>query len=157
MKLYELTGQWLALRDSCEDTEVEQIYLATLEGQIEDKAQGIGMVLKELESTVDALKAEESRLRARRSTVEAKIDWLRDYMKAQMELMGKDKIKTPLFSWSLSDGPARVVITDEALIPEYFWKVIREPSKTLIQEAYKNDGEVVPGTEMQRSRVLRFK
>jgi hypothetical protein len=57
---------------------------------------------------------------------------------------GLKKIEADDMTLTTGLGPASVVITDEAMLPESFWRVKREPNKVAIGEALKG-GVTVPG------------
>ena len=157
MKLYELTGEYAALQRLAEDGEDVTERLATLEGQLEAKAESISAILAGLDADAEALKAEEDRLAARRKALENNRDRLREYVKANMVGRGIERIKTPVFTWSVGDGPERVAVVDEALIPDEYFRIKREVARSEILKAYKESGECVPGTAIERSKVLRIR
>ena len=70
MNLYELTEQYLALQEMAYDPEVdEQVFQDTMEGlwgEIEDKADGYAKIILGMKADIEALRAEEMRLAARR-------------------------------------------------------------------------------------------
>ena len=74
MKLYELTEQFLALQDLVYDPEVDdQVLQDTMDGlwgEIEEKADGYAKIIKGMQGDIEALKAEENRLVARRKALE---------------------------------------------------------------------------------------
>lgn len=118
MKLYELTEQWDAVFNMMEDGETdEQVVFDTLEaieGEIEDKADNYAKIIRNLQASVDALKAEEDRLYQRRKSAENHIQRLKDTLQANLEFIGKTKFKTDLFSFSVSKngGKQPIFITD---------------------------------------------
>ena len=63
MRLYELAEQWDAVFNMMEDGETdEQVIFDTLqsiEGEIEDKADNYAKMIRNLQASVDVLKAEE--------------------------------------------------------------------------------------------------
>ena len=70
MRLYELTEQWDNVFYMMEDGETdEQVIFDTLEaieGEIEYKADNYAKIIRNLQASVDVLKAEEERLYQRR-------------------------------------------------------------------------------------------
>lgn len=118
MKLYELTEQWDDVFNMMEDGETdEQVVFDTLEaieGEIEDKADNYAKIIRNLQASVDALKAEEDRLYQRRKSAENHIQRLKDTLQANLEFIGKTKFKTDLFSFSVSKngGKQPIFITD---------------------------------------------
>lgn len=118
MKLYELTEQWDAVFNMMEDGETdEQVIFDTLEsieGEIEDKADNYARMIRNLQASVDVLKAEEERLYQRRKSTENHIQRLKDNLQANLEFIGKTKFKTDLFSFSVAKngGKQPLSITD---------------------------------------------
>ena len=82
MRLYELAEQWDAVFNMMEDGETdEQVIFDTLEsieGEIEDKADNYAKMIRNLQASVDVLKAEEERLYQRRKSTENHIQRLKD-------------------------------------------------------------------------------
>ena len=145
--LYDLTGAWLDLYDMADDPDMDaDVWFDTIEGiegEIEDKADGYAKVIAQLNADAVAIKAEEDRLYSRRKTIENRINNMKSRLQAMMELTGKTKFKTPLFSFSVQKNPASVVIDNEALIPDAYW-IPQEPKldKAAIKEALKSEDEV---------------
>lgn len=105
MKLYELTEEYLTLQELAYNPEVdEQTLRDTLDGvsgEFEDKAVGCAKIIVNAKADIEAIKAEEDRLRARRKHLESQMDWLKNYLLANMQAIGKEKIKTALFNISV--------------------------------------------------------
>ena len=131
MRLYELTEQWDTVFNMMEDGETdEQVIFDTLEaieGEIEDKADNYAKIIRNLQASVDVLKAEEERLYQRRMSTENHIHRLKNTLQANLEHIGKTKFKTALFTYTVAanGGKAPLVITDnlgdipgEFLIPQ---------------------------------------
>ena len=144
--LYDLTGAWLDLYDMADDPDMDaDVWFDTIEGiegEIEDKADGYAKVIAQLNADAVAIKAEEDRLYSRRKTIENRVNNMKSRLQAMMELTGKTKFKTPLFSFSVQKNPASVVIDNEALIPDAYW-IPQEPKldKAAIKEALKSEDE----------------
>lgn len=118
MRLYELTEQWDTVFNMMEDGETDdQVIFDTLEsieGEIEDKADNYARMIRNLQASVDVLKAEEERLYQRRKSTENHIQRLKDNLQANLEFIGKTKFKTDLFSFSVAKngGKQPLSITD---------------------------------------------
>lgn len=71
--LYELTEQYLAVRDMLFDEDVdEQVIndtLESIEGAIEVKADNYAKIIREMSATAAVIKQEEARLAARRKSL----------------------------------------------------------------------------------------
>lgn len=117
LTLYELTDEFLQLQQILEDGEAdEQIYQDTLESleyDLEEKANNYAKIIRNFESQIETLKAEERRLKDRRQVCEKAIKRLKDNLQAAMVQTGKRKIKTDLFSFTVAkNGGALPVIVD---------------------------------------------
>jgi len=131
MNIYELTGQWNQLYEMADDPEMDaDVWFDTmeaLEGEIEDKADGYAKVIKQLEADAVAIKAEKDRLAVKQSSLENKARYLKQRLQDAMEAVGKDKIKTDLFSFNIQNNPPSVFIPDESIVPDEF--LIPQPAK----------------------------
>lgn len=159
MKLYEITGAYLQLQERAEEGEDITEALAQLDDALEQKATSVVRVVQGLEADVQAIRAEEQRLKKRRESIEANVERVREYLKHNMAAQGIRQIKSPQFVISLRDGPPKVRVIDEAQLPREYVreKVTREPNKVAILDAYKSAGEVVPGTEVVQEPCLQIK
>ena len=146
MNLYELTSQWQEVADMMEDGDVEeQVILDTLEsieGEIEDKADGYAKVIAILNANLAAIKSETDRLYIRRKVIENNIDRMKRSLESAMRATGKTKFKTQLFSFNIQKNPPSTQILDEEKIPGEFW-VMQEPTinKTAIKDYLKANGD----------------
>lgn len=140
--IYELTDAWKTVEEMLYDGETdEQTILDTLEsieGEIEDKADNYARLIKNMAADVTALKAEEERLHGRRTSLENRIQRLKNTLQANLEFIGKTKFKTQMFSFSVSKngGKQPLVITDNlGDIPgKYLIPQIPLPDKEAIRE-----------------------
>lgn len=130
--LYELTGAWLDLYDMADDPDMEadvQAWFDTmegLEGEIEDKADGYAKIIAQLNADASAIKAEEERLYSRRKAIENRVKDMKDRLQNMMEMTGKTKFKTALYSFSIQKNPVSLVIDNERIIPPKWW-IKQEP------------------------------
>lgn len=157
--LYDLTSDLLALGNMLTSGEIdEQTYadtLASLEFDTEAKLEGYAMLIRNLDAHADAIRNEESRLRAKRVAAENAMERLKDRIKHHLVATGQTKAKAGLFSWSLRTSRA-VAVVDESLIPAELFRVKTEPDKTAIRE-WIDAGGTVPGAviEERTSVVLK--
>lgn len=148
--LYELTEEARELQDMIEEYPPET-FSDTMEGlqlMIEDKADSYAAVNQNITNEIAALKAEEERLRVRRSALERNQMRLCKAIKEAMNALGKNKIKTEKFTFSVSkNGGLQPIKVDGEKLPDKYKKVIMEPDIERIREAVKN-GEIIPGVEV---------
>jgi len=117
-----------------------------IEAQFQEKAQAIVATAFNVESGIDAIDAQIKRLQERKLTIKAKSEWLRNYLKKNMEASGISKIDCPLFSITLSAPSKQVEIENESLLPDEFVSVKTDvkPDKAALAKALKK-GVEVPG------------
>ena len=157
MNLYELSLSFQEVQNMDLDPEVMQDTLDSIEDAIENKAENIAKLIRNLESDVSAYKEEEDRLKTKRQATENKVKWLKTYLEDNMKLTGKTKFKSGMFNFSIQKNPASVNIVDEKAIPEEFL-IPQSPKvdKTSIKEILKR-GIEVPGAELKQTEGLRIR
>ena len=157
MNLYELSVAFQEVQNMELDPEVMKDTLDSINDAIENKAENIAKLIRNLESDVSAYKEEEDRLKTKRQATENKVKWLKTYLEDNMKLTGKTKFKSGMFNFSIQKNPASVNITDERIIPEEF--LVQQPpkvDKTSLKEALKN-GIEIPGAELKQTEGLRIR
>jgi len=159
MRLYELTEAWAAIQDmiDAEDTEDKQIIAAleNIDEAIDQKADGYGRMIKNLQAQAEVVKVEEKRLAAKRQTLENQAKRLQKHLEAAMIATNKRKINTELFVFSVQKNAPSLADFDEAIVPEEYWKVTRSIDRSALLKAVK-DGEV-EGIELKQTESLRIR
>ena len=159
MKLYDLAQNYAQLLEMADDMESDALVdtLEALQGEIEEKAENIAKLIKNLEADAKIIKEEEQRLAERRRAIEAKVDRLKAYLQEQLEVAGLQKVKRPTITVAIQNNPPSVEIADEKLIPSEF--MIPQPAKIdkkAILERLKN-GEEIPGAKLVQGRGVRIR
>ena len=168
MTLYELTQGFQELWEMIDDPEVDDdVIMDTLEGvdgEIEDKADGYAKVIANANALAAGIKAEEARLAARRKSIENRIQRMKQSLKTAMEVTGKTKFKTDLFSFSVAKngGKAPLIISEEYLtapekLPLGFQKVKVEPNTDMIRERLDAGDTLEFAKYGERGTSLRIK
>ena len=156
MNLYEITKSYLEIQNIIEAQEQDDDMLAkcleTLAGDITEKAENIAKVLKNIDANVDAIANEQKRLANKKQSLENSKERLKDYLKNSLVACGMDKVKSDLFTISIRKAPASVVIDDELLIDDKYYKITKAVSKTLIKEALQN-GDIVDGARLDKTNT----
>lgn len=168
--IYELTEMMLQLMNLLYDEEVDEEELLkaceSVEMEIEDKADGYAKVLKNMDSDIKGLQAEERRLKERRQSLERRKVYLSHNLEQSMKAIGKTKFKTDLFSFSIAKNPAKVEVRDEHAFIEWCKKSgrddllrLKEPeiNKTALKDAILKDGEIIDGAEIVQTEGLRIR
>ena len=157
--LYELSDAFLniATDEELSDEEIQE-QLAKLEMELEEKvSNGIGLI-QSLKATADGMKAEENRLKQRRTALENRIGKIKDYYQSELAAMGKKKILTPRGAMTIAKcgGKMPLKIDDENLSPQNFWRKIYEVDKDKLREALE-DGEIISGAHLEeRGNYLKI-
>lgn len=159
MRLYELTEAWAAIQDmiDAEDTEDKQIIsaLENIDEAIDQKADGYGRMIKNLQAQAEVVKVEEKRLAAKRQTLENQAKRLQKHLESAMIATNKRKINTELFVFSVQKNAPSLADFDEAIVPEEYWKVTRSVDRSALLKAVK-DGEV-EGIGLKQTESLRIR
>jgi hypothetical protein len=178
-KLFEISADILAIVEQQDEvpqtTEALEQALNSLQIEFQDKALGVVHFVLNETADIDAIGIEIGRLVKMKQSKENRIEWLKAYLKTQMEIVGKDKIQTPLRKIAIQNNPKSVKINDENIIPDAYKKftvtlsdskylqdvLIAAPdskvdmtiSKTKIKEALEqgvgvNGAEIIQGTRL---------
>jgi hypothetical protein len=159
-KLYELSTAYNAILQQIEDADETQLECLTdtldaVNAEISVKVDGISKMLKILDDTA-SIEAEIKRLQDRKKSQESKVRWLKSYLQGQMELLGKDKIKTDLFTVSIQNNPPSVDDYDPSMIPATYQKVSYDIDRRRILDDLKA-GKEVPGCALKQSKSIRIR
>lgn len=162
--LYELTGNYVTLMDMLDDPEVDPITLMdtldAVEGELDEKAENYGRIIRNLEAEATALKEEADRLSRRKKTIDNNIDSLKKRLQLSMELTGKDSIDTPLFKFRLQkNAPSVVVDLDDLQDMPMEYLTYHEPTvnKTALKDALKAGLDLTGIAHLEQSQSLRIR
>lgn len=144
--LYELTEEWVAVKDMFYDDEAdEQVIFDTLEaieGEIEDKADKYAIILRTMAGDIETIRKEEARLYARRASLERRSKTLKERLQANLEFVGKTKFKTALFSFSIAKNggkqPIEITSNMDEIPGKYLIPQPPVPDKEAIRELLKD-------------------
>lgn len=155
MKLYDLAEIYENL-ENIDDEVAVVAAMDSVDAALEEKLESTAKVIRNLEAEADGLEAEEKRLKARKAAVKNRIADIKGYVQQNLEAMGKDKVTSGIFKWSIQANAPSVNILDESLIPDDYWKIERMPMKTEIKKAIES-GELTEGVELVRTKSLRLR
>ena len=176
-RLFEISDEFAQLFDEFEELmdyaeengisseEAEKAWFETLdaiETQFEIKADSVAQYIKELKAKSDAIKAEELKLKARRTTYENKVERLKLYLKENMEKMNRKKIETARSKILIrNNAPSLSISNEQAFIKMLESKGREELLKRAEPEIRKNDvknlmkaGEVFDGAELVSTKSI---
>lgn len=155
MKLYDIAEIYENLENIDDDVAVSAA-MDSVDAALEEKLESTAKVIRNLEAEAEALEAEEKRLKARKMAVKNRIADIKGYVQQNLEAMGKDKVTSGIFKWSIQANAPSVNILDESLIPDAYWKIERKSMKTEIKKAIEA-GELTKGVELVRTKSLRLR
>ena len=139
--------------DSAEEVNAK---LEELEFDRTAKIENIALYIKNMESLVVSLKAEEKALADRRRAREKRIENLKNYLTSSMVAANENGIETSKVCISFRKSES-VVVNEEILDKKYFnEKVSYTPDKTAIKKALK-DGATIEGAYIETKQNLQLK
>lgn len=151
--LYELTGQFLDIYNMDLDDETKADTLESIDwnSDYEEKVENYIKVIKNIESDVEARKAEIKRLTELNKADEKKKDHLKETLSTSMQLTGHERVDTPLFKVSFRKSQA--VEVDELVLPESYKVATWKPDKKRLKEDLKNGLEIVGASLVERKNL----
>lgn len=157
--LYELTDNYQHVLEIAEQLDEETLKdtLDSLDDAIDSKAENSAKVIRELEGNINALTSEIQRLNERKTALNNNVRFLKEYLQNEMEKVGKDKIKSDLFTVGIQNNPPSVRVEDERKIPrDYFAPQDPKLDKTKLKDELKR-GKEIEGAELRQTRGLRIR
>lgn len=157
--LYELTGSYAQIQRMIEEgAEGLEDTLESIDGALADKLESYAMVIRNIESDVEGLKAEEKRLADRRKTMENGIKRMETAMHESMSSTGEQKIQSEKFTFTIQKNPPALKVVDESIIPIEYVTVeeVRKIDKESIKQQLKS-GEEIPGVEMTQGENFKIR
>lgn len=141
------TGEVISVTDALEKLEMAR----------ETKIENAAMMVKNLSAEAAAIKAEEEKLAKRRKAIENKVDGVKQFLVRALtrEDGTSEKFRTARAAVTVKLNPAKVIISDEKLLPEVFFREIidRKPDRAQIKEVLSR-GIEVPGAALERGRSV---
>ena len=163
-KLFDITAEYAELLDRINaaaeenEGEVPQELLDEVIGKdtaFEEKAETIAKAIKNYESDAKAYAEAEKTFAAKKKRATNSVTYLKELLKSCMLIIGKDKIKTPLFNVSTRTSTA-VVVEDENSIPDGYFRVRRELAKDEIMKALEG-GFIVNGARLGKNTNIQIR
>lgn len=145
--LYELSRSMAeidALLSENTDDETNEILESAREKlmvDIDSKMESILEYISRCRGMVDYYKSEESRIAAKRKSIEKRTEWLKGLVMSQMKSENLTKKEYGTYTCSICKNPPKIVLADEAemFLPDDMCVISRVPNKTAIKAAM--DGE----------------
>lgn len=166
MRLYDIANDYIALMNAIENDEIPEDAvndtLEAIQGELEEKADNIGCLLKELEAEINAFKVEEQRLAERRKKKEKLYDRLKNYLSDSLITAGINKLETTRNA--ISFRKSEVAEVNEVAFMEWAKvnradlitvKVTESANKPEIKKALKS-GEEIPGAVLVTKQNIQL-
>lgn len=161
--IYEISSNLMKIMEMMDNPELDPQTLGdtfeAIEGEFEEKADAYARIMKNLEGDVAALSSEIKRLSDKKVVVENNIRRMKQALQIAMEMTGKTKFKTDLFSFGIQkNAPSVVIDTDLNNLPPEYLK-FREPEadKAKIREAIKNGEDLTGFAHLEHTESLRIR
>ncbi len=134
-----------------------QEYLNYLPVLRKDKLEQFGLLIKNLQAEINAIKAEEKTLAERRKSKEKFVDRLKENVTSSLIAFGEKKFETAKVVFSFRKSEV-LEVQEGAKLPEEFSnvKVTIEPNKVALKAALKA-GEVIDGVCLVEKQNLQIK
>lgn len=161
--IYELTADIQLLWNLMENGEIDDDTLIDAmqnsQEELSIKLEHYCMFIKNMEADAKAFKEEEQRLAARRKTLENTIEKAKKAMQYAMDVAGEKKVKGKLFSISLQNNPASVVLDEQYMenIPEKYLIHKTDINKRLMAEDIKNGIDLEGLAHLEQSEGIRIR
>lgn len=157
--LYQLTDEYMQLLDMAEDPDVEPDVLKdtmdAIGGEIEMKADGYAKVIHQLTADADSIGKEIDRLTARKKAIEGNAGRMKTSLQDAMQVTGKTKFKTQLFSFRIQKSAPSVVMDSDEIPDKYLVPQAPKVDKKGISAALKA-GEVLGFAHLEQTESLRI-
>ncbi|WP_040209830.1 siphovirus Gp157 family protein [Clostridium polynesiense] len=159
MKLYELSQNYKNLQELLDNEDIPQELITNalneVEGQIEEKAENIAKLMKNLDADAKALKEEEKRLSDKRKAIENRVSAVKSYLYENMKVTGKTKFKTSLFSFSIAKNGGKAPLDVYGKVPVEFCDLV--PNNEKIRQALEEGQELDFAILQERGESLRIR
>lgn len=159
--LYEMGADYVELLDMITegvDPQVIQDTLEGLEGEIEEKCDNCAKLCRELKHRAAGLREEAERMIASARACENSEARIMEHMQHIMELTGKTKFKTKLFSYGIQNNPATVVLDSLKDIPkEYLIEQEPKVDKKAIKQAIQDGVDFTGIAHLETKTSLRIR
>lgn len=160
MNLFELTENYVKFftefDNADEITDEMQEMANNLNVEIEEKCDNYAKMIRNLEADVEAYKNQEKIFNEKRKVAENKVKWLKQNLQASMELQGRKKVKTDLFSFNIQKNAPSLEITDEKNIDDSYYVIERKLNKRELLSDIK-EGLIIDGVGIKQTESLRIR
>ena len=164
MKLFEISGQYQKVLEEAINVETGEIdetalmKLDEIKESAEQKGIAVASCIKNLMAEHEAVKSAKAAMAEREKRLEREVDWLRGYLKDNMEKCSINEISCPYFIVKMKKNPPSVDVKDESLLPmEYIKeKTVLSIDKLKIHRDI-SAGHKIPGVELVQKNSITIR
>lgn len=164
LTLYQLSDKLLLAQEQLAASEFDEATirdtLEGLEGEVAQKMESVLAIYRNIDALQEQIGMAIADMSIRKARLVMRAEWLREYVKEQMERTGISKIECPYFVAKIAKNPPRVVVDNLFDIPKGFIHYPPPPVPSVdrksVAEAWKR-GDEVPGTHMEQGTRLEVK
>jgi hypothetical protein len=119
--------------------------------ELTEKATNVAAFARNLDASAKAIKEAEQAMARRRRALENRSQWIKDYLKRNMEATGITKIECPWFVLSIRNNPPAVDVTDKDALPDDVVTVTLEIDRAAYNAIKDSlNGHQVTGTKVDK-------
>lgn len=156
MNLYDLAVAYRRLADL--DDEGFETALSQLEDRLEDRAESIVKLLRELHAAAAVYDVEEKLFAQKKQAAKARAERLMAYLSGALDTAGRSELRAGPFSLKFQDNPPAVEILDTSTLPAEFWRHKEpEPDKAKLLLAWRAGDPLPEGVMIRQGRSLRIR
>ncbi len=115
--------------------------------QARDAVLAVARAAREADALADMARKMAQDTTARAKRFETRAEQLRGLLLAGMDALKERKIEAPDLTLSMRPGTPGVIVTDEAALPEEYWRIKRDVDKAALRDALKQ-GVIISGAEL---------
>ena len=161
MKLIDIASEFQAIYEMASDTDdietITKLY-NELNGDLEEKADSVRIVLAKLKSDADFLSNEIKRLQQRKKSIENNSDSLKSLLIWTLKKAGVPKLKTAKATFYFATSKS-LQISDEvqlSALPKEYIQIDYKADKKALKEAIES-GLEIKGVTIQENETLRIR
>ncbi|MGP1505784.1 MAG: siphovirus Gp157 family protein [Eggerthia catenaformis] len=156
-KLKEIYNNILMLIDSEQTTQEDMsLALEQINDEIEQKAENIAWLIKDIDADIDKFKKIEEEFSTKRKALENKKLSLKKYLEDTMINLDKKKFKTEYFSFNIQKNAPSLNVATENYIPNEYYITERKLDRKKLLDAIKN-GLEIKDVSLKQSESLRIR
>ena len=154
LSLYQLTNGFMQVYDAAENGEITEELAKEIQAELQtaltNKSTNIIAYYQNKQSLINGIDEEIKRFQDFKKSEKSKLDNYKEYVKNNMELLGIEKIETPVGKLTIAKSPISVEIINEDESPNEYKTIVTEikVDKNKIKDNFKTTGEIVAGVKI---------